>query len=78
MTAANRVVLQAEHRMQMQTRAAVIALRDVADQVQHLALLVNLNRLVFPGGEIEPAYFCLRECSDRRYRSAGDRDRQTQ
>ena len=34
MSAAERAVLKAEHRVQMEARLAVIALRDIADQAQ--------------------------------------------
>jgi hypothetical protein len=68
--AAERAVLQTKHHMQMETGFAVIALRDITDQAQHLALLAHLDRLVFLGGEIKPADLCRRECTDRRYRRA--------
>ena len=72
MTTAERTILQAEHGVQMQAGLAVVALCDVAEQAQNLALLVHLDRLVFLGGEIKPADLCLRECSDRGHRGARD------
>ena len=66
--AANRAVLQSNHRMKMmQARLAIVASRDVADQAQHLTLLADVDRLVFLGCEIKPADLS-REGADRRYR----------
>jgi len=46
-------VWQAEHDVQMQ-HGAVLALGDIAEQRQQLALLVNLEAVV-PGRGVEPA-----------------------
>ncbi|MDH2356298.1 hypothetical protein QCM80_37425 [Bradyrhizobium sp. SSUT112] len=48
-------MLQAEHSVKMQAGLAVITLRNVAEQAQHLALMVDFDRLVRLGREIEPA-----------------------
>ena len=55
MAAARRAVLQAEHRMHVQAGLAVVADRDVAQQAQALALLVDLDRAVGLGAQVEPA-----------------------
>jgi hypothetical protein len=54
--------------MKMEARLAVIAFCDIADQAQHFALFVDVDRLVILGGQIEPADIGGRkrpDCSDR-------------
>ena len=55
MPAARRAVLQAEHRMHMQAGLAVVADGDIAQQAQPLALLVDLDRAVRLGAQVEPS-----------------------
>src|SRR3546814_11836337 len=73
MTAARTAVRQADDRMQMQARLAVIAARDITDQAQSFALLVDGDRLVPFAVEIEPAELCAGECADRGDRRAAGR-----
>src|SRR5690349_10222528 len=72
MAAAQRAVLQAEHGVKMEAGLTVIALRDIAEQAQHLALLADFDRLVYLGHEIEPAD--LRMCESADCRDRGTRD----
>jgi hypothetical protein len=67
MTTAERTILQAEHRVQMQAGLAVAALCDVAEQAQNLALLVHLDRLVFFCTEIKPTDLGSRKRPNRGY-----------
>jgi hypothetical protein len=66
--ATNRTVLQPKNRVQVETRPTIVAPRNVAHQAQHLALLADIDRFVFPGGEVEPADLSRGEGADRRYR----------
>src|SRR3546814_104283 len=72
MTAARTAGRQADDRMQMQARLAVIAARDITDQAQSFALLVDGDRLVPFAVEIEPAELCAGECADRGDRRAAE------
>ena len=55
--AANRAVLQSNHRMKMmQARLAIVASRDVADQAQHLTLLADVDRGTATCAEERPRF----------------------
>src|SRR6202012_2706842 len=58
--------------MQMQTRLAVVADRDVADRAQDFALLLDLDLLIGLLVEVEPSDGRLLEGADRRQRSRRD------
>jgi len=53
-TSPHAAVAQSEHSVEMQAGLAVVSLRDVAEQTQYLALLVDGDWIVSLGGEIEP------------------------
>jgi hypothetical protein len=65
MTTAERSVLQTEDGMQVQARLAIVTLR-------HLALFIDIDRLVSLCNKIEPAHSRFRERADRRHGSTGD------
>jgi hypothetical protein len=54
--------------MKMQARLAIVASRNVSHQAQHFALLADIDRLVFPGAEVEPPDLGSGKRADRRYR----------
>jgi hypothetical protein len=67
-TSPHAAVAQSEHSVEMQAGLAVVSLRDVAEQTQYLALLVDGDWIVSLGGEIEPPDLGAFERSDRRDR----------
>src|SRR3984893_265396 len=66
MTSPHGAVAKPEYGVEMQAGLAVVALRNVADQAQYFALLIDGNRIVSPGSEIEPTDLGALERSDRR------------
>src|SRR5436305_4727065 len=64
MTASRGTILQAENRVKMQARLAVIASRDITKQTQHLALLCDRYLAVAAIGKVKPADVCLLERAD--------------
>jgi hypothetical protein len=48
-------VAKSEHGVNMQACLAIVALRYVAEQTQHFALLIDGNRTVSLGSEVEPS-----------------------
>src|SRR5258707_6528881 len=70
MAAARRAVPQAHDGMHVQAGLAVVADRDVAQQAQAFALLVDLDRPVSPGPQIEPADGGALEGAERCQRGA--------
>ncbi len=56
----------------MQAGLAVVSFRDVTEQTQYLALLIDGDRTVAFGREIKPANLGAFERSDRRDRCRGD------
>src|SRR3984893_17236806 len=68
MTSPHGAVAKPEYGVEMQAGLAVVALRNVADQAQYFALLIDGNRTVSPGSEIEPTDLRALERSDRRDR----------
>src|SRR6185312_2858587 len=54
-TAANAAIAQSQYGMEMQARLEIIAFRNIAHQTEHLALLVDGDRLVALGIWIKPA-----------------------
>src|SRR6202023_1560463 len=66
-------VTKPEHRVEVQAWLTVVSLRDVAEQTQYSALLIDGNRLVSFGHQIKPSDLCAFERPDRRDRSCLDR-----
>src|ERR1700736_5586575 len=52
---AHAAVAKAEHGVNMQACLAIVALRYVAEQTQHFALLIDGNRTVSLGSEVKPS-----------------------
>src|SRR5687768_883802 len=71
-TALRRAIAQAENSMQVQAGPAFIVLGNVANDAEHLALLLDWNAPVVPRIEIEPADGGPSESPDRRQGSAAD------
>src|SRR6202021_3550010 len=72
MTSPHGAVAKPEYGVESHAGLSVVALRNVADQAQYFALLIDGNRIVSPGSEIEPTDLGALERSDRRDRCRAD------